>query len=346
MFDVSETFVTTARLTTRVLCAGPDTGEPLVLVHGNLSNASWWRDLMVRLPEGYRIIAPDLRGYGGAELSAKIDATRGLRDFSDDLAALLDVLTIEAAHFVGHSLGGGVLWRMLADHPDKVKSLALVCPSSPHGYGGCKKNGGPCFPDGAGSGAGAVNPQFATLLAAGTRSNDSDSHPLSVLNKFVWNPPFVPAEIERLLDGALSQHCGEQDYPGDARASGYWPMIAPGRFGPVNALSPVYQTDALGFTDKTHAPILWVRGADDQIVADGSLFDLGTLGKMGLMPGWPGEALFPPQPMVQQTENALKIFEEKGGRVTRAVFEACGHSPHIEKPDAFDAAFRCFLTSV
>ena len=48
-------------------------------------------------------------------------------------------------------------------------------------------------------------------------------------------------------------------------------------------------------------PVLWIRGADDQIVSDQSLFDVGTLGALGAIPGYPGSDVFPSQPMVSQT---------------------------------------------
>src|SRR5215207_10359519 len=72
--------------------AGDDAATPpertVVLIHGNLSSALFWQELMLDLPTDLRVIAIDLRGYGGTE-HAPIDATRGVRDFSDDIAATL-----------------------------------------------------------------------------------------------------------------------------------------------------------------------------------------------------------------------------------------------------------------
>ena len=59
-----------------------------------------------------------------------------------------------------------------------------VAPSSPHGFGACRADGTPCFPDNAGSGAGAVNPDFARLMAAGDRGADSPVHPRAILNAY------------------------------------------------------------------------------------------------------------------------------------------------------------------
>jgi len=345
--SVARVPVQTSRLSTHVSMYGPENGVPVVFVHGNLSAGRWWHDTMLRLPDGLRAIAPDLRGYGGAELGALIDATRGMGDFSDDLAALFDTLGLEAAHLVGHSLGGSVLWRFLADHPARVLSLTQVSPGSPYGFGGTRADGSPAFADGAASGAGAVNPEFARRLAMGDRSSDSEAAPRNVLNTFVWAPPFVPHAIEDLLDAALAQHTGPQAYPGDAQPSANWPGSAPGRYGPVNALAPIYQSHPVAFCDVTDKPpILWLRGDRDMVVSDMSMFDLGALGQMGAVPGWPGPGVVPPQPMVAQTEAALAFYEARGGQVRRVVLQNCGHSPYLEQPEAFDQAFHLHLRGI
>lgn len=335
--------ITSSRLATRVLFHGPEDGVPVIFVHGNLSAATWWEDTILRLPPGFRAIAPDLRGYGEAHPAARIDATRGMADFSDDLAALMDTLGIARAHFCGHSLGGGVLWRFLADHPGRALTLTQVAPSSPFGFGACRADGTPCFPDNAGSGAGAVNPEFARLLAAADRGADSPFHPRAILNTYVWKPPFVPDRIEDILTAALAQQTGPHAYPGDAAPSPNWPGAAPGKSGPINAMAPIYQTDPLAFTRVDPAPpILWIRGEDDPIVSDTSLFDLGFLGSVGAVPGWPGAEVFPPQPMIAQTRTALAAYR---GPVTETVLSDCGHSPYLERPAAFDRAFHAQLVA-
>ncbi|GHB40897.1 alpha/beta hydrolase [Pseudovibrio japonicus] len=336
--------VRSARLTTRVLLSGPKEGVPTLFIHGNLSAATWFEETMQRLPEAYRAIAPDLRGYGGADPAAIVDATRGTKDFSEDLAALMDELGIAAAHMVGHSLGGGVLWQFLADYPQRVLSLTQVSPASPFGFGGCKADGTPCFEDGAGSGAAAMNPEIVKSLMLHENGPDNDFSPRNILSQYAWKPPFVPSRIEAFTASVFAQHTGENAYPGDVIASPNWPGIAPGKYGASNALAPNHQSNPLGFCDVAAKPdILWLHGADDLVVSDNSMFELGALGKMGFLPNWPGEAVFPPQPMVTQTSNALDRYEQKGGHTERQVFKNCGHAPHIEKPQQFDRIFHAFL---
>lgn len=79
--------------------------------------------------------------------------------------------------------------------------------------------------------------------------------------------------------------------------------------------------------------MLWIRGADDQIVSDTSLFDLGLLGQLGAVPGWPDADIYPPQPMIGQIRTVLTAYQANGGKMQEVVLPECGHSPHIEKQD-------------
>jgi pimeloyl-ACP methyl ester carboxylesterase len=85
-------------------------------------------------------------------------------------------------------------------------------------------------------------------------------------------------------------------------------------------------------------PVLWVRGELDQIVSDTSVFDLAFLGSIGAVPGWPGEAACPPQPMVTQTRAVLDRYAAAGGAYRELVLPDVGHSPHVERPQEFAVA--------
>src|SRR3970282_2032578 len=124
---------------------------------------------MLKLPAGFRGVAPDLRGYGDTE-DKLIDATRGAGDFVDDLLALMDALQAEKAHLIGHSMGGTLVMNLIAAASDRVLSVTWVNPGSPYGFGGSKGlDGKPCYDDFAGSGGGVVNPEFPKLMASGDR---------------------------------------------------------------------------------------------------------------------------------------------------------------------------------
>ncbi|MER7502005.1 alpha/beta hydrolase [Nonomuraea pusilla] len=320
--------VTTPRLTQNVVTVeGRTTGEPVLFVHGNVSSAAFWRDAMAALPERYRPLAADLRGFGETD-PEPVDATRGLRDFSDDLAELVAALGLDGVHLVGWSMGGGIVLQLLRDHPGLVRSVTLVNPVSPYGFGGTEgPDGTLTHPDGAGSGAGAANPDFVARLAAGDLSDESPTSPRVVFRTtYVKNPDV--ADEDHYVRAMLTTRTGDGNYPGDAATSSAWPGVAPGKQGVLNALAPThFRLDDLHEIDPK-PPILWIRGADDVIVSDTSLFDLAHLGAIGVVPGSPGT---PAQPMVTQTRAALDRY----GAYREAVIEDCGHSPHLEHPAEF-----------
>ncbi|WP_245958816.1 alpha/beta hydrolase [Meiothermus luteus] len=340
--------VETPRLRQHVLLKGPPEGVPVLFVHGNASSSTFWEETMLALPGGYQAIAPDLRGYGDTE-DQPVDASRGCRDWVDDLLALMDVLGHSRFHLVGHSLGGSVVWALLAVAPERVLTATVVAPGSPFGFGGTKDlQGRPCASDFAGSGAGLVNPEFARLMAEGYRGEDHPAAPRVVMNRFYWKPPFRHPREEALLSGVLSEKVGPNKYPGDALPSPYWPGVAPGRWGPANALSPKYVGDTVErmLRSPSKPPVLWVRGADDEIVSDASLFEPGNLGRLGVVPGWPGAEVYPPQPMVGQTRYVLERYSAAGGFYQEEVFPDTGHSPHIERPAWFGRLLHTHLQRV
>jgi pimeloyl-ACP methyl ester carboxylesterase len=337
---VTSQMVETPRLRTHALFSGPADGVAVLFVHGNASSSTFWEETMVALPSGFRSIAVDLRGYGDTE-DKLVDATRGYGDWVDDLMELTQALGLERYHVVGHSMGGALLFSLLPAAGAGILSATLVAPGSPYGFGGTKDSAGtPCYEDFAGSGGGVVNPEFARLMGAQDRGEDNpQASPRVVMNTFYWKPPFRPGREEELLSSLLSEKVGPDKYPGDFVASLNWPGIAPGTLGPVNAMSPKYVGDsARRFVTAAHKPpVLWIRGANDQIVSDNSLFEFGTLGKVGAVPGWPGEEVYPPQPMVGQTRAVLEQYAANGGTYREVVLDDCGHSPYIEKPGDFIA---------
>ena len=82
------------------------------------------------------------------------------------------------------------------------------------------------------------------------------------------------------------------------------------------------------------------------IVSDNSMFDFGALGKLELIPGWPGDAVYPPQPMIKQTSAVFEKYAASGGIYKEHVIKNAAHSPHIEKPQEFNALFHAFLRRV
>ncbi len=335
--------VPTKRLTVNILeVAGRTDGPPVLFVHGNVSSGLFWQPTMLALPAPYRPLAVDLRGFGDTD-PEPVDATRGLDDYADDLAALLAALDLPPAHLVGWSMGGGVVLRHLLSAPSTVASVTLVDPVSPYGFGGTRGlDGELCDPSGAGSGGGTANPGFVGRLAAGDRGDGDPLSPRQVLLAHYVKPPHVPDHLDAYVESMLSTRLGDDHYPGTSTTTGSWPGIAPGDRGVLNTMAPTHfriAPEALAAIDPK-PPILWIRGADDVIVSDTSLYDFGYLGQLGAVPGWPGGDAWPPQPMVSQTRAVLDRY----ANYREVVIDDAGHGPHLDQPATFDAALAAFLT--
>src|SRR6516165_1722496 len=335
----------TSRLTVNVLSIPGRTGPAVLFVHGNVSSSLFWQPMMLALPGTYRPLAIDLRGFGDTD-DEPIDATRGLRDFSDDLAAAIEALRLDAVHLVGWSMGGGVALQHLTDRPDTVASLTLVDPVSPFGFGGTRGvDGILCNPYGAGSGGGGANPEFVERLAGQDRTDKSPLSPRQVLLAHYVKPPHVPEHLDIFVESMLSTRTGEDHYPGTSRAVDAWPGFAPGDRGVLNTMAPTHFRIGDLPAVEPKPPVLWLRGADDVIVSDTSLYDLAYLGSIGAIPGWPGAEAWPPQPMVAQTRAVLDGYAAAGGRYREVVFDDAGHGPHLEQPQTFIAELTGHLAT-
>jgi pimeloyl-ACP methyl ester carboxylesterase len=158
---MDKVMVETSRIRTHCFVSGPEDGVPVLLVHGNITTGRFWQDVADGFPGGYRLVAPDLRSFGRTE-PKPVDATRGLRDWSDDLHALVEALGWTGngrLHVAGWSNGGGVVQQYAIDHADQLASVTLVAPLAPYGFGGSKDvQGTPCWDDWAGTGGGTAAP--------------------------------------------------------------------------------------------------------------------------------------------------------------------------------------------
>ena len=109
---------------------GPEDGPLVVLLHGFPEHWYGWRHTIGPLVEaGYRVVAPDMRGYDRSSKPDEVEAYRAER-IGDDVAGLLDALGAERAIVVGHDWGGVAAWMFAMRHPTRLARLVVL--NMPH----------------------------------------------------------------------------------------------------------------------------------------------------------------------------------------------------------------------
>ncbi len=342
---ITSRVVQTTRLAVNILeRVGDDQAAPgektIGLIHGNASSALFWQEIMLALPRDLRVVAIDLRGFGDTE-TLPVDGSRACRDFSDDVHATLEALGLGPIHLVGWSMGGGVVMQYALDHP--VLSLTLQAPVSPYGFGGTRRDGSMLTPDNAGAGGGGANPDFVQRILDHDMSDEAPTSPRNVFRGGYVSAGYTSEHEDIWVESILTTATGVDNYPGDSVPSESWPGFAAGTKGVLNTLVPKYFNTS-GLVDlAVKPPILWIHGSVDAIVSDASYYDLNMLGKVGLVPGWPGDEVAPPQPMVSQTRDVLQAYEAAGGSFTEVLVDGAGHSPHLEQPEVFVDALLALI---
>lgn len=336
---IEQKFLSTQRLKIAYYHGGTPGRPKLILIHGNASSSKFYLPLMERLADVFEMVAPDLRCFGDTE-ALPIDATRGLRDWSDDLHSFTHSLGWNEFFLQGWSMGGGIAMQYAIDHGEQLLGLILEDPLSPFGFGGtCTPDGKMLAPTGLASGGGCANPKLVQAILDGDRE-----FLRSTLNDLYIKPPFraAPEWEEIFVDAIASTRVGDGMYPGDFTSVTQWPGLVPGSRGICNAMSPVY-CDLSPIADIPHkCPILWLYGDSDLIVSDYSLADFGALGAMGAVPGWPGADVFPPQPMLAQIRFVLERYAANGGSYREFTIKDSGHGPHVDQETIFAQALTDF----
>lgn len=367
MNNISSTTISTASLKTHYLAAGDANKSIVVLLHGNVSSSAFFVPFLQSAGNDYYFVAPDMRGYGSSETKG-IDATQGIHQLAEDLVNFISA--INPSHkkviLLGWSLGAAVVMKATMLAADTIAGLFLVSPMSPFGFGSSTNEGLDLIAssaDFAGSGGGAVNPSFIDSIR--TQDEKTPSQLPEGLKASVQNycRTTMNSLYFHMLDGkTLAQRgiisqdtenafvesmfltkLGDDNYPGNSTASSNWPGMAPGDKGINNAISAKYCNISDFAKLSKKVPVLWLRGDSDLIVSDTSFVDVNNLGKLGYLPGWPGDATNAPQPMVKQMRSVLETYKLNGGAYEEVVFEACGHSPHIEYPEKFKTLFSNWL---
>ena len=185
----------------RVLLSHRDegTGPAVVLLHSGVTDASAWDRQAEALARSYRVIRPDLRGFGETPLPHEPFTNVG------DVLDLLDHLGVTACHVVGSSMGGQVALELAVSRPDQVASLILLCPA----FAGVDAT-----PEVQAFGA-----QESALLEAGTLDEAVE------LNIETWLGPHASADARDLVR-RTQRHAFEVQLAADADPTFPWPEPA------------------------------------------------------------------------------------------------------------------------
>ena len=110
--------------------AGREGGEPVILLHGFPESSAMWTPLIPVLADaGYRVLAPDQRGYSPGARPEGIENYSYAR-IASDVIALADAVGFDRFHLVGHDWGAGAGWAVVDRYPERIASYAAL--SVPH----------------------------------------------------------------------------------------------------------------------------------------------------------------------------------------------------------------------
>ena len=99
-------------------------GPPITLLHGFTQSGRSWREVISKMPAGWKWIVPDLRGHG--ETQTRQGSPCSMDACMEDLLALWDALGVERTHLAGYSMGGRLALHVAARRPDRVLSLLTI----------------------------------------------------------------------------------------------------------------------------------------------------------------------------------------------------------------------------
>jgi pimeloyl-ACP methyl ester carboxylesterase len=127
---VAHRYVETPRLRFHLAEAGPPDAEPLVLLHGWPQHWYMWRHQIPPLAERYRLLIPDMRGFGWSDAPP-----RGYdkRELADDFLTLLDTLALDRVRLMGHDWGGWCGFVMCMKEPERFERFVALNISPPWG---------------------------------------------------------------------------------------------------------------------------------------------------------------------------------------------------------------------
>ena len=128
-------YITTNGIRLHTALAGPENGEPVILLHGFPDAWFGWEAQIGPLAEaGFRVIVPDQRGYNLSDKPEGVGSYK-MDTLVDDILGLADALGYDRFHLAGHDFGAMVSWNLARHYPARIKRLAIANVPHPAGDG-------------------------------------------------------------------------------------------------------------------------------------------------------------------------------------------------------------------
>lgn len=195
----------------------PD-GPPVLLVHAFPTSHALWEHQIEALGQKYRLIRPDLRGFGQSPVP---EPPYRMEDFASDLIRLLDRLEIARVNYVGISMGGMIGQVLTLGHPERVQSLAL-CMSTSAVPADTPPGGDPAY---------YICKRLFSRAAE--RAETEGMEPIVSMCLDRWFTPAFQTSPQALRVGDIVRHNTPKGYRGGVDAMGAFDVTA--RLGEIDA---------------------------------------------------------------------------------------------------------------
>ena len=338
LFDgITARIIETPRLSVNILeREGDDPATPpertVVLIHGNVSSSLFWQEVMLDLPA-----RPPRHRHRPARLRRHRARARSTRPAACATSATTSPRPSRRSASPPRissagRMGGGVVMQYALDHP--VLSLTLLVARL-----AVRVRRHPArrlAPDRRRRGHGRRRGE-PRLRASGSidhdTTDDAPTSPRSVFRSGYVARGYTTEHEDVWVESMLSTSTATGNYPGDSVPSENWPGFAAGddrraQHHGAEALQRVGHRRPRRTSPRSRGS----TAPQDPIVSDTSFYDFNYLGQLGIVPGWPGADVAPPQEMVSQTRDVLDAYRAAGGDVTEVALEGVGHSAHLEAP--------------
>ncbi len=124
--NFEEQYISVNNITLHVVTAGPENGEPVILLHGFPEFWMGWKKQLDALTEqGYMVIVPDQRGHNLSQVPRQV-SDYSLNELTADVIGLINHFGYEQVNLIGHDWGAAVAWNTASYFPGRIKKLGIL----------------------------------------------------------------------------------------------------------------------------------------------------------------------------------------------------------------------------